>query len=163
MSTKPRYLTPRSAYFFRKVRQELVQRVLGQSVLMFPLQAYQGAVGNKYAQVYKENTKKVYGIPVRLPAVVSVQDKEETVLDEAFFEISTGIEVNFDREMLKQYGYFPNIGDIIGFQRLFFEVTTLDDSDMLQGSPEYKYNVKVRGVRSRISIKDLPLEKDHNI
>lgn len=163
MAPRSRYMTPKTAHFFESVSKELIYKVKGQSVYFHPFTEHSGGSSDKYEKIYGENTKKSYGEAIEVPCEVGINPKVYDTFEETYQELRTDIQCFILRETLKDIDFVPNIGDIVVFQRMYFEVFNVDDSPMHMGIPEYKYAFNIEGHRKRIDNLDLSFKKDFDI
>jgi len=165
MITRGRYIDVRASRFFDSISNELID-IQGQSVLYYQFLVDSSIKStDKYAQVYKETTKKRYKNGLVVPCIVDIDKKNTETFEDAKFENKTSIRVSFSREKLKTLGILPQIGDVLSFQRMFFEIYTFDDTEMHMGSPEFKYSINVEAHQIRIDKKkyDIPFDNELNI
>jgi hypothetical protein len=158
MATRGRYITPRTAYYIKHQTQELIN-IMGQSIIL--LKPILNVVEeDEYGKLYKESSTKVYHAPVEIKCIVQIMDKTSETFEDTVIEQKTRLTANIMRERLKTLNVYPNYGDIIIYQRLFFEIDDINDAPMLHGSPEYKYAVNIGAVQTRVDKNQLPVELD---
>lgn len=167
MAIKPRYMTPRTAKFFNSITNEYVNSVKGQFVYIHPILPEQSGdvESNKYQKIYGESSTLKYGEAIQIPCTVSISPKRVENFEDTFQESMTELEFFIYRELLKSQNinFVPNLGDVVVFQRLFFEIHNIDDTEMHMGSPEYKFGFNCQAHRKRVSNLDIPFKEDYDI
>lgn len=163
MLRKGRYSTGRAVGFLNHINEELINKHAGQSVHYFKIDFERtDNYEDEYSDVYQETSNPRFSRPFYVPCLVNVLEKTQTQQNTAETGHNTefSIEVYFQREILKKYNLSPSLGDVISFQRRFFEINNFDDSPMAFGTPFYHYSIKVTAnMISRDKYKDL-LEPD---
>lgn len=158
MSTRGRFITPKTAGFIRHITSEFMDQH-GQSIILYQLDAEKTDMSDKN-HIYRESDTKRYKTGKRLQAVVDITPKQYENLQDVGYELKNEITVNFHIHDLKKKDVFPSIGDIISFQELFYEIYDTDDSSMLHGSPEYKYMYTCECHDIRLNDYDIPIQND---
>jgi len=160
MATRGRYIDERTARFFNSVSEELTD-IKGQSFILYPLLSnITKTVDSRYSTIYKETPKKRYGMGVSIPANIEINKKITEPFEEAKFESKTSIMVQVSRERLKLLDVMVNEGDVVAFQRMFFEVSTIDDTRTIMGSPEFKFSIDFEAIQIRIDKSKMEFEMD---
>lgn len=158
MSTRGRYITPRTALYIKRKTQELIN-VMGQSIILLK-PTLNVVEEDAYGKLYNESSTKIYSNPIEIKCIVQLMDKTTETFEDTVIEQKTRLTANIMRERLKTLNVFPNYGDVIVYQRLFFEIDDINDAPMLHGSPEYKYAVNIGAVQIRVDKNQLPIELD---
>lgn len=139
--------------FLKTISEEVVNNVVEQLITLFKM-----SVGETKTNLYGESLGKVYHAPADLACIV---DREpQNVIYEAFGpDREQGIEFRFMRHKLRtwdipklrdingvvikdadsiqnsQYGY-PEIGDIIKFDKSYYEINHMREDKLVGGSPK---------------------------
>lgn len=158
MATRGRYITPKTSRFVQRIGKELIG-IMGQSIIAYRIDTDIAVSDDKYA-IYNETGTPVYKKIGLIPCIVGIDPRTTETFEDATFENKTRINVSFLRETLKHCNYMPNIGDVISYQGLFFEIDDTDDTKVLHGSPEFKYSVNVTAHLSRRDKYKIPIEPD---
>lgn len=154
-----RYMTQNTAHFVQHIASELINEQGGQSIFLFRVNTKDSTHDSPYS-IYNESTNKKFLAPVEIPCLVGINTRVTTSFENVDLEEQTELQAYILRETLKQQDIFPNIGDVIVYQRLFFEVYDIDDVPTLQGSPEYKYAINLMAHSIRRNKYDIPLPTD---
>jgi hypothetical protein len=150
-------MTPNTAHFVHHISRELINDFAGQSIFLYRVNIGASASSDVYS-IYNEASTKKFHPPVEVPCLVGIDNKVHTNFEDVDSEDRTSLQAYILRETLKEHDIFPNIGDVILFQQMFFEIYDTDDSPMLHGAPEYKYAVNVMAHIIRRNKYDLPLD-----
>lgn len=147
---KGRYATPRTMGMIQHIGEEVINRHVGQHVLYFkPFVGQKGVSleGSKY-DLYNENPNVRFYRPFPVPCLVEYSPI--TLNSEQAGNIGWNkertINLFIQRETLKKLETFPNMGDVVSFDRGWYEVSLVDDTPLAHGSPFYKYAVTVSAV-----------------
>ncbi len=150
----PKFFNAKDLDFIKTISEEVVDYVVEQAVVLFKV-----SVGETKTNLYGESLGKVWHAPATLMCIV---DREPmNVVYEGFgADKQQAVEFRFNRERLRetsysvpkvrdingtlipadaiqntQYGY-PEIGDIILFDDIYYEIDNAAESRLIGGQPE---------------------------
>ena len=139
------FIGPREQRFIDDITKELIKDVVGQVILVYPI----NEIKTSSDGVYNESTKKVFDNPIRLDCLVDTNFQQETKID------ANGPDANYKVEVYVQYRDLVDknvalaIGDFFSYGSYMYEITEKVFMGTIYGEVEYKNGVKLIGIKSR--------------
>ena len=130
----PLFLGEKEKNLVKQVNDEIIERVVGQQVLYFPIDV--------------ENTDfhPLYGVY----ALVTYNGVETADLDNLALDKSTKITVNFHkRRLTEDQNLFVREGDFVRFGPIYYEIVKLNEPKLLFGQPESRFEISADCIRAR--------------
>jgi hypothetical protein len=150
----PKFFNAKDLDFIKTISEEVVDYVVEQAVTLFKV-----SVGETKTNLYGESLGKVWRAPSTMMAIV---DREPmNVVYEGFGpDKQQAVEFRFNRDRLRETSYsvpkvrdingtlvpteaiqnltagYPQIGDIILFDKIFYEIDNVREPQWIGGSPE---------------------------
>lgn len=121
-----------------------------------PVVLYKLNIVNTKKNVYGEGTSKKWYVGVQVPCLVSRQ-LNTAVKDGQTINIEQTAQFNFLRNELKERNIYPEIGDIIDYNSLYFEVDQTNEIQLVAGQTSYNHAIIASAHMTRAS--GLQLEK----
>ena len=114
-----RFALERDINFFQSISRELVEEVIKTSVVLYKL-----VIENTKTNLYGESLSKTYYQGVETNAVI---DRSDTEFNYEEFGPDGGqsVEFRFNRFVLEENNFYPEIGDIIGHNNAYFEIDSV--------------------------------------
>lgn len=140
-----RFALDRDITFFQSISRELVEEVIQTSVTLYKL-----VIENSKTNLYGESLGKTYYQGVQTNAVI---ERSDTEFDYEEFgpDGSQTVEFRFNRFILEEKGYYPEIGDIIGHNNAYFEIDNVREDQLVGGRPDEKFSIVCSAFMSRRS------------
>ena len=66
-------------------------------------------------------------------------------------DLNTAVELYFHRNTLKDAGFFPEVGDIVDWNKFYFEINSITEPQLIAGHQNFKHQIKAIAHRSRLS------------
>jgi len=112
----PLYAGRRDISMFRHVNRELMRKMIDTAVDVYKL-----SLGDTETNIYGESTNKQYLNPVRVHALIQV-DEQSATSDEFGHDVSQTSRFAFLRDDLKQLNIVTETGDIIHWNNRYWEL-----------------------------------------
>lgn len=146
----PLFFNQKERDLVKQVNDELVERVIGQTVVYYPLSLEH----TNYHPLYGEAIEKTFLPPVRVHALVKFEGiKTETKnygLDKAFKII-----VNFHkRRLTEDQDLYVREGDFIQYDDDLFEIVSLIEPRLLFGQADKRFEISANCIKSRKGVFD---------
>lgn len=141
----PMFLGKKERDLTKQINDELIERVIGQSIIYYPINIEK----TNFHPLYGEAIKKTYARPIVIKALVKWEG-EETYTSTYGVDRSNNITVNFHRRRLTEdQDLFVREGDVIFYGLRFFEITKLKEPRLLFGQVDQKFEIQAicKGVR----------------
>ena len=145
MATKPFFVPQKEINLFDSMNEELIDEIVGQTVDIYKI-----SVDDTEENMYGESTTKYYDKGFRVNCLINFE--EPTIEQDEFgADVNTRIEMYFHRTTLKEAGFYPEIGDIVHWNDIYFEINTVTEPQLIAGHTDYKHQIKAIAHRSRLS------------
>ena len=125
-----RFALSRDIKFFEGISRELVEAVIETTVVLYKL-----IIEDSKLNLYGESLNKSYYQGVECSAIIS---REETTANYEGFgsDQSQNAEFRFNRILLKEKDFYPEIGDIIYHNDGYFEIDNVREEMLIGGRVE---------------------------
>jgi len=135
----------------KQVNDELVERVIGQQVVYYPID---NSI-TQYNDIYGEAIVKTFLPPVRVYALVNYDSIQTKADDATGLDKSSKITVNFHkRRLTEDQNLFVREGDFVLYGGLFYEITSLSQPRELFGQIDHKFEITAACTVSREGLFD---------
>ncbi len=142
----PMFFGEKERDLVKQVNDEIIERVIGQQVLYFPLDIEH----TNYHPLYGEAIEKTFLPPVRVHALVEFQGIESNYTENMAVDKTTKIKVNFHRRRLTEdQNLFVREGDFVRYGEVFYEIVKLIEPKLLFGQPEHRFEIQAECIRAR--------------
>ena len=129
----------------KQVNDELIERVIGQQVLYYPISLEH----TNFHSLYGEAIKKTFLPPIRVYALVDWEGHETSTTNYGVDRRSS-ITVHFHkRRLTEDQDLFVREGDFIQYGENFYEILTLVEPIWLYGQVESKFEITAECIRAR--------------
>ena len=125
-----RFALARDIKFFEGISRELVEAVVETTVVLYKL-----IVEDSKLNLYGESLSKSYYQGVSCAAIIQRDDTASNY--EGFgSDVGQTVEFRFNRVLLKEKGFYPEIGDIIFHNEGYFEIDNVREDQLVGGRTE---------------------------
>ena len=129
----PMFLGEKEKNLVKQVNDEIIERVVGQQVLYFPIDIDH----TDYHSLYGVAIEKNFLHPIRVFALVEYQGVETSDMDNFALDKATKIKINFHkRRLTEDQNLFVREGDFVRFGEIYYEIVKLIEPKLLFGQPE---------------------------
>lgn len=141
----PLFLGQKERDYAKQVNDEIVERVVGQTILYYPIDLD----STNFHPLYGESINKSYLPPVRVYALVKWEGNE-TATSNYGLDVQTRITVNFHRRRLTEdQDLYVREGDFVLYASQYFEIVKLIEPKMLFGQQEHKFEITAECINAR--------------
>ena len=142
----PMFFGEKERDLVKQVNDEIIERVIGQQVLYFPLDIEH----TNYHPLYGEAIEKTFLPPVRVHALVEFQGIESNYTENMAVDKTTKIKINFHkRRLTEDQNLFVREGDFVRYGEVFYEIVKLIEPKLLFGQPEHRFEIQAECIRAR--------------
>lgn len=144
----PLFLGEKERNLVKQVNDELIERVIGQVVVYYPISREH----TNYHKIYGESVQKTFLSPVKVNALVEWEGSKTST--EAFgIDRVTSITVKFHRRrLIEDQDLYVREGDFLLYGDTFYEIVTLNESKRLFGQIDHKFEVDAKCIKARESV-----------
>lgn len=144
----PLFLGEKERNLVKQVNDEIIERVIGQTVTYYPMSREH----TNYHPVYGEAVQKTFLSPIKVQALVEWEgSKTET---EAYgIDRVTSITVKFHRRRLvEDQELYVREGDFLLYGDTFYEIITIGEPKLLFGQIDFKFEIAAKCIKARESV-----------
>ena len=142
----PMFLGEKEKNLVKQINDEIIERVVGQQVLYFPIDMQT----TNFHPIYGEAIEKNFLHPIRVYALVEFQGVETSDMENIAIDKATKIKVNFHkRRLAEDQNLFVREGDFVRFGEIYYEIVKLIEPKILFGQPESRFEVGAECIRAR--------------
>ena len=142
----PLFLGEKERDLVKQVNDEIIERVVGQQILYFPIDIDH----TNYHPLYGEAVEKTFLPPIRVHALVEYQGVESTYMAGVGVDKLTKINVKFHkRRLTEDQDLFVREGDFVRYGAIFYEIVKLNEPKLLFGQPEHRFEIQADCIRAR--------------
>ena len=141
----PLFLGDKERKLVKQVNDELIERVIGQTIIYYPIDIEH----TNFHPLYGESIHKTFLSPVRVHAMIQ-WDSQETTTTGFGIDRRQRIMVKFHkRRLTEDQDLFIREGDFILFGEYFYEILTLAEPRWLFGQVENSFQIEAKCLRAR--------------
>ena len=142
----PMFFGQKERDLVKQVNDEIIERVVGQQVLYFPIDIET----TNYHDLYWEAIEKTFLPPLRVHALVEYQGIESSFMQNIAVDKMTKITVKFHkRRLTEDQKLFVREGDFVKYGDVFYEIVKLIEPKLLFGQPEHRFEIHAECIRAR--------------
>lgn len=132
------FLRQRDLDLFNTIAQELVE-----DIIETPIYLYKLAISSMESDdLYGDSLNKVYYSPVTLHGLIAHND-ETTNVDEFGIDTNQTIIANFQRDVLRTSEVYPEIGDILEWNKAYYEIDNINENRLVAGQQDQNFNYTI--------------------
>mgnify|MGYP003110580636 FL=1 len=146
----PLFVGKKERDLVKQVNDELIERVIGQQILYYPISLDH----TDFHPVYGEAIKKSFLPPIRVYALVN-WDGIRTETSNMGMDKNASISVHFHkRRLTEDQDLFVREGDFVLYGKIYYEISTLEEPKQLFGQIEHRYEINAKCIRAREGLFD---------
>ena len=147
----PLFLGKKERDLVKQVNDELIEKVIGQQVLYYPIDIER----TNFHELYGEAIKKTYLPPVRVYALVEFTDYSTDYLENAGVDKTWEINVHFHKRRLEEdQDLYVREGDFILYNDYYYEIVKLTEPKLLFGQNNKELEIAAICKRARKGLFD---------
>jgi hypothetical protein len=142
----PMFLGEKEKNLVKQVNDEIIERVVGQQILYFPIDIEH----TDFHPLYGEAIEKSFLPPVRVFARVEYQGVETNVIDNIGLDKKTGLKVMFHkRRLTEDQDMLVREGDFVRYGSIFYEIVKINEPKHLFGQADTQFEIVADCIRAR--------------
>ena len=147
----PLFTGQRERDLVKQVNDELIERVVGQELLYFPLDIEH----TNYHDLYGEAMNKTYLPPIAVKALIDWEGVETAYLESMGIDRKTTFTAHFHkRRLTEDQDLFVREGDMVRYGTQFYQIVTVSEPKRLFGQIEHMMEISAKCVKVREGIFD---------
>ena len=146
----PLFLGKKERDLVKQVNDELIERVIGQQILYYPISLEH----TNFHPLYGEAMEKTFLPPVRVYAMVTWEGIK-TQTDHYGLDKASSITINFHKKRLTDdQDLYVREGDFVLYGDLYYEIISLDEPKQLFGQIEHRFEIMAKAIQAREGLFD---------
>ena len=147
----PLFLGKKERDLVKQVNDELVEKVIGQQILYYPIDME----STNFHDLYGEAIEKTFLPPVRVYALVNFDEESSSYLDSVGIDSMSQITVHFHRRRLTEdQDLFVRQGDFVLYGERYYEIVKTSSSRKLFGQVNNTFEISATCKRARKGLFD---------
>ena len=147
----PLFLGKKERDLVKQVNDELVEKVIGQQILYYPIDMET----TNFHDLYGEAVEKTYLPPIRVYALVKFDEEGSSYLDSVGIDGSSQITVHFHkRRLTEDQNLFVRQGDFVLYGERYYEIVKTSSSRKLFGQVNNTFEISAVCKRARKGLFD---------
>ena len=139
------FLNQKERNLVKQVNDELIERVIGQTILYYPIDI---EITN-FHPLYGESLEKNFLPPIRVMAMVKFDGHATTTTNYGIDRLQS-ITVSFHkRRLTEDQDLYVRVGDFFLYSNLFYEIITLEEPKWLFGRGDKSFEIDAKCIRVR--------------
>ena len=135
----------------KQVNDELIEKVIGQQVLYYPIDIER----TNFHDMYGEAIKKTFLPPVRVYALVEFTDLSTEYMENAGIDKSWEVNIHFHKRRLEEdQNMYVREGDYVLYGDYYYEIVNLSEDTKLFGQVHHGFEISARCRRARKGLFD---------
>lgn len=145
------FLGEKERNLVKQVNDELIERVIGQQVVYYPISVEH----TNFHSIYGEAVQKTFLPPVRVYALVEWGGLETKADTSYGLDKASEITVHFHkRRLTEDQDLFVREGDFVLYGNIYYEIVTLDEPRQLFGQIDHRIEISAKCVKARKGLFD---------
>lgn len=146
----PLFLGEKERNIVKQVNDELIERVIGQMILYYPL----SIESSEFHPMYGEAMNKVFADPVKVNVLVE-WDGYQTETTNLGIDRKSSITVHFHkRRLFEDQDLFVTEGDFVLYGSSYYEIMTVNEPKQLFGQIDHMVEISVKCLKARKGLFD---------
>ena len=146
----PLFLGEKERNLVKQVNDELIERIIGQQIVYFPLDL----TNTNYHPLYGEAIVKSFLNPVRVYALVEWEG-HQTTTEHYGLDKQSSIVIHFHkRRLTDDQNLYVREGDFVLYGDLYYEIVTLEEPKQLYGQIDHLLEISAKCLRAREDLFD---------
>ena len=142
----PLFLGKKERDLVKQVNDELIEKVIGQQILYYPVDLDT----TNFHNLYGEAIAKTYLPPIRIYALVEFNDEATSYMPDIGIDSDSMITVYFHKRRLTEYqDFFAREGDFVLYGKIYYEIVKLSEPRKLFGQVDHSFEIAATCRRAR--------------
>ena len=147
----PLFLGKKERDLVKQVNDELVEKVIGQQILYYPIDME----ATNFHELYGEAIDKTFLPPVRVFALVNFDEESSSYLESVGIDGSSQITIHFHkRRLTEDQDLFVRQGDFVLYGERYYEIVKTSSSRKLFGQVNQTFEISATCKRARKGLFD---------
>ena len=141
----PLFLGEKERDLVKQVNDELIERVIGQAVVYYPISLEH----TNFHKLYGEAINKTFLSPVHVNALVEWEGFQTTTTNFGV-DRRPSITIHFHkRRLTEDQDLYVRVGDFVAYGDSFYEIVTLNEPKRLFGQIDKRFEIAAKCIKAR--------------
>lgn len=131
-----KFLSNRDWKFIQHINSELSDEIIQSEVILYKLH-----IETTQTNIYGEGMAKERYRPIELTAFIDYPEKTTTSNGLIGIDSTHNVQFAFVREILRRKDVYPESGDILGYNGLYYEIDNVQEVQLLASRPELNHSI----------------------
>ena len=147
----PLFLGKKERDLVKQVNDELIERVIGQQVLYYPISLEH----TNFHSLYGEAIEKTFLPPIRVYALIQYEGLKTSWMSSVGVDKDATITIHFHkRRLTEDQDLFVRVGDFVSYGDIYYEIVSLDEPKQIFGQVDHKMEISAKCIKSREGLFD---------
>ena len=147
----PLFLGEKERDLVKQVNDEIIERVVGQQVIYFPIDIDH----TNYHSLYGEAIEKTFLPPIRVYALVEFGGDETNYMSNIAVDEAGTIVIKFHkRRLTEDLDLYVRVGDFVKYGDNYYEIVKISNPKLLFGQTEHQFETHANCIRAREGLFD---------
>ncbi len=147
----PLFIGKKERDLVKQVNDELIERVIGQQVLYYPISLDH----TNFHSTYGEAINKTFLPPVRVYALVEWEGMQTEFMNKVAIDKNASIIIHFHkRRLTEDQDLVVRVGDFVLYGDIHFEIVSLSEPKQLFGQIDHRFEISAKCIRAREGLFD---------
>jgi len=147
----PLFLGKKERDLVKQVNDELIERVIGQTIAYYPIDIER----TNFHDLYGEALAKTFLPPVRVNALIEFDGITTKYSSNIGLDKESSITIHFHkRRLTEDQDLYVREGDFVLYGDILYEIVTLSEPKQLFGQIDYKLEISAKCIRAREGLFD---------
>lgn len=135
----------------KQVNDELIERVIGQTIAYYPIDLER----TQFHNLYGEAVKKTFLPPVAVKALIEYEGIKTEYSKNIGLDKIQNITIHFHkRRLTEDQNLFVREGDFVYYGDSFYEIVSLAEPKLIYGQVDHKLEISAKCIRAREGLFD---------
>ncbi len=146
----PLFLGEKERNIVKQINDELIERVIGQTILYYPI----SPEFTNFHDIYGEAVDKVFVDPIKVNVLVE-WDGYQTSTTSLGIDRKSSITVHFHkRRLFEDQDLYVTEGDFVVYGDAYYEIVTVNEPKQLFGQIDHRIEISAKCVKARKGLFD---------
>ena len=147
----PFFVGEKERDLIKQVNDELIERVVGQQVLYYPIDI----TTTNFNDLYGEAIEKTFLPPIRVYALIEWNEYATDFMPSAAVDLNYAITVHFHhRRLTEDQDLYVRVGDFVLYGDVYYEIVQTAEPRKIYGQVDHSVEVSAKCVRARPGVFD---------
>jgi len=146
----PRFVGPHDVRFFQSINKELIDWVIETDIILYKV----NIINSDNDDIYGESVNKQYYKGVKFNSIIN-RSNQESFSTNFGKDIRQPLEFALNRELLQQKNIIPEMGDIVEWNNIYWEIDNVEENQYIAGRKLLNWSFVCQAHLTNVSLTNL--------